>query len=287
MSEAKLERLKPLLVCPDCRAPLAAAPAEFRCPACRAVFGVHSGVPDLLPPRRRQALEASLAAFRAPHAAVRGGRLFRALIPPDALFDPGQRARRTRVQAALKQGVVLNLGAKHTSWGEHVINVDVALPDAGGVDVLADLERLPFADNSIDGMVCSYVLEHVSDARACVDEIIRVLKPGGHLYVTVPFMFPTHPDPLDRWRWTLDGLRYSLRSCEELEAGACGGPCSTFVALAPTLAGSVFSNFFLFNTVRFTLGWLLWPLKYGDVFAARSRKAYMGASAFFFFGRKR
>jgi SAM-dependent methyltransferase len=131
------------------------------------------------------------------------------------------------------------------------------------------------------------VLEHVADARACLMEIARVLKPGGVAYISVPFLFPTHPDPLDRVRWTLEGLCAAMPEFERIEAGTCGGPFSTLVSIQPTALGSVFSNFALYNAVRFALGWLMWPLKFLDFFAARSSRAYMAAPAFYFLGRKR
>jgi SAM-dependent methyltransferase/uncharacterized protein YbaR (Trm112 family) len=280
---SKIDTLAPFLACPACHWPLQREEQRFVCAACRAEFPLENGVPKLVAPNRRAEIDARLAGFRDPHAGVRANRFFRALIPPDPVYDPGARARHARIRAALAQGVVLNLGSKATTWGEHVVNVDLAAP----ADLLADIAQLPFADNSVDGVICSYVLEHVSDAQACLDEICRVLKPGGQVYVTVPFIFPTHPDPLDRRRWTLDGLRHALCPYEETAAGPCGGPCSAFVALMPTLAGSVFSNFFVFNAVRFGLGWLLWPVKFLDVLAARSRRAYISAPAFFFLGRKR
>jgi len=50
----------------------------------------------------------------------------------------------------------------------------------------ADVTKLPFADRSFDIVVCSEVLEHIGDNRAAVGELVRVLKPGGDLVVTVP-----------------------------------------------------------------------------------------------------
>lgn len=283
------------LVCPDCRTQLEAGGAALHCAACGADFPIERGVPKLWPPSRRAEIETSVAGFRGGHSGARENPVLRALMPPNPIFDPGAGARSARVKEALGRGLIVNLGAKTARWGEHVVNLDLVMPSGGDapvpgqgtVDLLGDIQRLPFADASVDGVICTYVLEHVADARACIDEIARVVKPGGQVYISVPFIFPTHPDPLDRWRWTLDGLRHALRAFDEIEAGNAGGPFSALVSVFPTLLGSVFSNFYLFNAVRFSLGWLMWPLKFLDVVAARSKKAYMTAPNFYFWGRKR
>ncbi len=49
-----------------------------------------------------------------------------------------------------------------------------------------DLARLPVRDASFDLTVCHYVLEHVTELDACADELVRVTKPGGTLYLSVP-----------------------------------------------------------------------------------------------------
>ncbi len=50
----------------------------------------------------------------------------------------------------------------------------------------ADVTKLPFADRCFDIVICSEVLEHIGDNRAAIQELVRVLKPGGDLVVTVP-----------------------------------------------------------------------------------------------------
>lgn len=50
--------------------------------------------------------------------------------------------------------------------------------------------NLPFAEHSFDQVVCSEVLEHIPDYPKMLQEIRRVLKPGGTLAVSVPSFFP-------------------------------------------------------------------------------------------------
>lgn len=47
--------------------------------------------------------------------------------------------------------------------------------------VTADLEHLPFADGSFDGVTCGYVLEHLPDPRPGLSEIARVMRKGGRM----------------------------------------------------------------------------------------------------------
>jgi len=56
-------------------------------------------------------------------------------------------------------------------------------------------ERLPFPDSAFDVIFSHEVLEHVADDRACVVEMVRVTRPGGHIVIFVPnrlYPFETH-----------------------------------------------------------------------------------------------
>lgn len=54
----------------------------------------------------------------------------------------------------------------------------------------ADITSLPFKNNSFHHVICSEVLEHIPDDAKAAHELIRVLKPGGSLVVSVPRFFP-------------------------------------------------------------------------------------------------
>jgi len=57
--------------------------------------------------------------------------------------------------------------------------------------------NLPFEENSFDLVICSEVLEHLDDYHASIDEIYRVLKPGGKFLPSVPSFWP------EKICWTL------------------------------------------------------------------------------------
>ena len=50
--------------------------------------------------------------------------------------------------------------------------------------------KLPFNDNTFDLVICSEVLEHLHEYKEAVDEVYRVLKPGGKFLASVPAEFP-------------------------------------------------------------------------------------------------
>jgi SAM-dependent methyltransferase len=79
--------------------------------------------------------------------------------------------------------------------------------DATGADVIADLRDLPLEDDSFDAAVCTEVLEHVETPGEAVAELARILRPGGRLLVTVPFVGELHEEPHDHFRYTSHGIR--------------------------------------------------------------------------------
>ncbi len=54
-------------------------------------------------------------------------------------------------------------------------------------DFVADLRNCPLRENSVDWAFCSHVLEHIAELEVCVDELLRILKPGGTAWLQVPF----------------------------------------------------------------------------------------------------
>jgi SAM-dependent methyltransferase len=92
------------------------------------------------------------------------------------------------------------------------IAVDLALGDNtwdySRLDVVSDLERLPFPDKEFDGEICIQVLEHLREPKTVLCELYRVLKPGGYLYLSAPQGWGIHQAPHDYYRFTCYGLRY-------------------------------------------------------------------------------
>jgi SAM-dependent methyltransferase len=66
---------------------------------------------------------------------------------------------------------------------------------------------LPFADASFDTVILSDVLEHVPSPESLWREMARLLAPGGHVVLNVPFMYGIHEAPHDYARYTEFALR--------------------------------------------------------------------------------
>lgn len=90
-------------------------------------------------------------------------------------------------------------------------------------DIRGNLLALPFGDESFDGVVLTEVLEHCTDPARALREVYRVLRPGGLLLVTSPFVWPDHhtEDYPDYWRFTEQGWRLLLQAFADVTVSAC------------------------------------------------------------------
>ncbi len=67
-------------------------------------------------------------------------------------------------------------------------------------DVVADLRQAAYRTASVDWIVCSHVLEHITDLSPAVDELLRILRPGGVAWIQVAVdddVAQSHPIPVD------------------------------------------------------------------------------------------
>lgn len=154
------------------------------------------------------------------------------------------------------------------------------------VDLVGDAHALPYATASVDRIYCEAVLEHLHSPIEAVQEMARVLKPGGKAYVCTPFLQQYHGYPHHYQNFTLTGHVHLFRSqgFEIIEAGTCVGPVFTL----RTLIGEFIREYFAFPFNKlFGIGWAAFSLAIGplDKLIARSKRSHMLASTTYLVAR--
>lgn len=105
-----------------------------------------------------------------------------------------------------------------------------------GLDVQFDTHHLPFADASFPLIAAIEVLEHCHNPQQALDEMYRVLQPGGRLVLTTRFLFPVHDAPHDYFRFTRYGLAHLCRNFDAVNIQAEVTTPATMAVLLQRLA---------------------------------------------------
>jgi SAM-dependent methyltransferase len=115
---------------------------------------------------------------------------------------------------------ILEIGSYQVEGQEDLVNLRGLFPgrdytgldmrSGPGVDCVADVEDLPFADASVGTVVSMSTFEHVRRFWKGFEEVGRVLRPDGVFIVACPFFFHIHNYPYDYWRFTPAGLEALL-----------------------------------------------------------------------------
>jgi SAM-dependent methyltransferase len=147
--------------------------------------------------------------------------------PTPPTTESWQRLRNTRgslvrelmnaeIEATTVVGRALDVGGGARASYAHllgrvdIISVNIALDIEP--TILADLDHsLPFCSDSFDTVLSFNTLEHIANDRFVLSEMVRVLKPGGQLWILVPFLHPVHGHPQDYHRHTAAGWNLMLR----------------------------------------------------------------------------
>jgi SAM-dependent methyltransferase len=192
--------------------------------------------------------------------------------------------------------VIYDIGSKHAraryAFGSPPPDAKVTCVDlfpAPGVDIVADAHDLHMIQSeSADCVLCVGVLLHCRCPKRVMSELRRILKPGGTLYISVPFIFTTCEDPYDYWRYTKNGLEIVCEGVAKVESGFNRGPASTMCHLLVEFCAIAlcFGQEWLYTINLFCFRWLLFPMKYLDAIIARYPRAKMLYSGVYFLGRK-
>ena len=129
--------------------------------------------------------------------------------------------------------IAVDRGIGHTGW------------DYSALDAVGDALAIPLGPGTCDLVVSKQVLEHMREPLHALDEIRRVLKPGGRVLLSTNQQWPQHQQPHDFFRFTSFGLRYIFEQAglqvERIEP--MGGAFSVALfGLSQTLAPHIWSR---------------------------------------------
>jgi SAM-dependent methyltransferase len=127
---------------------------------------------------------------------------------------------RQAASSVLPGAAVLDAGAgkspyKHLFTGAHYESADFCQVDQkayGDITYVCDLTHIPVPDEKYDLVLLTQVLEHIPEPMLVLQEIHRVLKPGGTLWLSAPLFFEEHDIPFDFYRYTQYGLKHLLET---------------------------------------------------------------------------
>ena len=142
-----------------------------------------------------------------------------------------------RTALPLFRGKLLDVGCGYMPYKSTILASSTNVSDYIGMD-LADNRSyanqpdlrwdgvvIPLPDRSVDCAMATEVLEHCPYPEKTLTEIHRVLKPGGILFITVPFIWMLHEAPYDEYRYTPFALKRLVESSKFkiIELSALGG----------------------------------------------------------------
>jgi len=154
------------------------------------------------------------------------------------------------------------------------------------VEIVADAHALPYADESVEHVSCLAVLEHLRRPDIAIQEMVRVLRPGGYILIETPGLQPYHGYPSHYQNFTITGhdLLLERLGLEKLHSGASIGPTSALITLASEYMRQYLPGGALLGPLfKGSLGFLLMQL---DRLVANRDNAYVLAGGVYFLGRK-
>ena len=118
------------------------------------------------------------------------------------------------------------------------------IPDDMHVDdYYEDLRHLPESSQKL--VICTGLLEHVPNPQALIDNIFRILEPGGTAVLQASSAFSVHEAPNNFFQFLPYGMKYLFRGWRDVRVTASCGPYETIAILLQRIAYQTKSNFFI------------------------------------------
>ena len=187
-----------------------------------------------------------------------------------------------------QQKIIINLGSGPAILNNRrdIINIDIFAFNQ--VDMVADAFNLPIKDQSVDVVINTAMIEHVSDPSKIVNEIYRILKKDGDFVCYLPFIVPFHAAPNDFHRWTIEGVKHCFQQFGKTCVSIGAGPTSGMLWVLQEWVSIVlsFGNRTLHDMIFMLLMILTAPIKLLDMVFIHFPHAERIASGFFVTGKK-
>jgi SAM-dependent methyltransferase len=152
------------------------------------------------------------------------------------------------------RGVVLDAGCGNMPYKSLLgASTYIGMDVTGKVDVRGSMLDIPLKPGSVDAILCTEVLEHMLDPAAALAEFHRVLRKGGYLLVTTPFMLGLHDAPHDYYRYTKYGLAHLIRGAG-FKVISLKEHTSSFQMLCQNTNVPLYKAFLRLGKLRFVLG---------------------------------
>ncbi|PIR97605.1 MAG: hypothetical protein COT91_00435 [Candidatus Doudnabacteria bacterium CG10_big_fil_rev_8_21_14_0_10_41_10] len=144
-----------------------------------------------------------------------------------------------------ERGKILDVGsgkpwqkemAQYKDWFKNTTYETLDTDPQSQATHIADVQKIPLPDESYDAIICKAVLQHVPFPYNAIQQMHRVLKPGGLLLVYVPFIYPYHAKKnlyKDYWRFSKDGIERLFRDFQGLEISPVDGYFTTMLNFFP------------------------------------------------------
>jgi uncharacterized protein YbaR (Trm112 family) len=258
-----------LIACPVCKNDLKKEGERLICPV-HGEYYIRKKVPVLFPESSSEVLKDGELAYadeeRNRKINFIKTKLFRKpkLYIGKSLHD---KLKDTYINNLSEDKLILNFGSGHEKMfmKDNMVNFDI-YPHANA-HIAGDGHYLPFKKESFDVVWLCAVLEHIQNPFIVMDEVHRVLKPGGYVLISVPFIQYLHASPHDYFRYTKFGLRSLCRKFKEVDSGqSYTGPAGTIVQLIASIPEHITSNKVIKNGFNFLLSWLFYPAIIFDLF---------------------
>lgn len=287
-----------ILLCAECREKgLQKENEKLVCTHCGAEFPINEGKiiildKELSKQYKRYQKEKDAPINRLKSLIKRSPRLFQFLtyaIGSISYFDgsPTKAAKKCIGEDNMPGKIIINLGSGIKRLHPEIINLDIF--PFNNVDLVTDATKLPIRDNSVDMIITESTLEHIPDADRAIKEICRVVKTGGYVFISIPFVFPFHASPNDYMRLTAEGIKNKFRVFEPLKIGSRGGPGSalvTFLMYFLALPLSLIS-ISLYHLASYFVMLILTPLRLLDLIFFLFPASNEASAMLYFIGKKR